>query len=528
MPDTPFQNLAGLCTELEKTTGRKEKTRQIADFLRSLNPDEVKPATLLLAGTVFPEFDGRSLDVGWKTMRGRLSNRGQTTLFRQPLSILQVHRTLSTVAEQTGSGSRDAKERLLDSLYLRASGSERDILTRIIFNNMRIGASEGVIIEAIAEASEQPPLDVRRALMVTGDLGLVAFTAVTGGVDELRRLKASIFVPLKPMLADMAEDVEDALETHGGRTAFEYKYDGARIQIHRKEGQVKVYSRRLSDVTESLPDVVEMMGALDAEEYVVEGEVTAVGESGKPLPFQDLMRRFRRVTDVQETAESIPLRLHLFDALMLEDELLIDAPYTERWRRLSEVAPVEFLAERIVTAEASEAERLFKAALDDGHEGLIAKRLDSLYSPGNRGKNWLKIKTSMTLDVVVAAADWGSGRRRGWLSNYHLAVRSGDAYLVIGKTFKGLTDDQFRWMTDRLQGLALDDDGYTVTVNPVVVLEVEFNEVQRSPHYRSGYALRFARVKRIREDKGGGDVDSLGEVKRLYEEQFRYKDRLEP
>jgi len=363
---------------------------------------------------------------------------------------------------------------------------------------------------------------------MTGDLGKVANVALTRGEEGLKDISVSLFVPLKPMLAAMAEGVSEALEGHGGRTAFEYKYDGARIQIHRQGGETRVFSRRLSDVTGSIPDIVELVErCIPADDVILEGEVIAIGETGRPLPFQDLMRRFTRVKDVEEMAERIPLRLHLFDVLYHDGQLLIDQPYERRWGLLERLVPRDLLAVRIVTESPEEAKGLLEEALEAGHEGLMAKRLDSAYTPGARGKRWFKIKSSETLDLVVAAADWGSGRRRGWLSNYHLAARRGDEYLGIGKTFKGLTDEEFTWMTGRLQELKDYETDYTVHVHPSLVVEVAFNEIQRSPHYRSGYALRFARVTRIRTDKGPGDADTLTRVRELYERQFRYKDRID-
>jgi len=500
----------------------------IAGFLRRLEPDEVAPSVLLLAGTVFPEFDPRSLDVGWSTVRGVLNHGGQTTLFRKRLSIRKVHEILSRVAAASGPGSRKLKEQHIEGLLTSADGDEKDILVRIIFGEMRIGASEGMILEAIAEAIDAPFGVVRRALMMTGNLGEVAEVALSQGEEGLSRVEASLFIPLKPMLANMAEDAAEAIEVHGGETAFEHKYDGARIQIHRRDGETRVFSRRLSDVTDSVPEVVEHVEQrIDGGDVILDGEVVAVGANDRPLPFQDLMRRFTRVKNVDEIVELVPLRLHLFDVLYLKGELLIDEPYRRRWEALESVAPRELLAKRLVTSSLDEAERFLKEALAMGHEGLMAKRLDSPYTPGSRGKAWFKIKEAETLDVVVAAADWGSGRRRGWLSNYHLAVWDGNEPMVIGKTFKGLTDDQFKWMTEKLKSLKASESSYTVHVRPMLVVEVAFNEIQRSPHYESGYALRFARVKRIREDKGPEEADTLQTVEELYEKQFRYKDRVE-
>ena len=528
MTATPFRRLADLAVSLESTAARKEKTALISGFLRAVEHGEVGPAVLLLVGAIFPEFDPRSLDVGWKTVKRVLDGGGQTTLFRERLTVLQVHGILSDVARSSGQGSRRLKEQLIEGLLTSADRREADVLIRIIFGEMRIGVNEGVMMEAIAEAADTSLGVVRRALMMTGDLGRVAEVALAEGEAGLRSLEATLFVPLKPMLANTVEDPREALLEQGGEAAFEYKYDGARIQIHRRGNEVRIFSRRLSDVTGSLPDIVELVkervGGGDA---VLEGEVVAVGENQRPLPFQDLMRRFTRVTDVDEMVGKVPLRLHLFDALLLDGDLLIDEPYSRRWATLEDVAPPELLARRLVTSDPTEAERMLGEALAEGHEGLMAKRLDGAYTPGSRGKAWLKIKAAETLDVVVAAAEWGSGRRRGWLSNYHLAVWEGSEAMVIGKTFKGLTDDEFRWMTERLQGLKTSESDYTVHVRPELVVEVAFNEIQRSPRYRSGYALRFARITRIREDKAPGDADTLGKVRELYERQFRYKDRAD-
>jgi len=526
MTETPFRALADAAHSLEETPSRKGKTALIAGFLRGLQPDEVGPAVLLMVGSIFPEFDPRSLDVGWATVKRVMEGGGQTTLFRERLTVGRVHAVLSDVALRSGQGSRRAKEQLIEGLLVSADPREAEVLVRIIFGEMRIGVNEGVMLDAVAEAAGIPPKAVRRALMVTGDLGKVAQAALTLGEEGLRSMAATLFVPLKPMLASVAEDPEEALEEHGGETAFEYKYDGARIQIHRRSDEVRVFSRRLSDVTGSLPDVVELVNHdIPGGDLILEGEVVAVGENGRPLPFQDLMRRFTRVTDVHEMARRVPLRLFLFDALLVGGDLLVDEPYSARWAALERIAPAGLLARRLVTSDPEAARSMLVEALAEGHEGLMAKKLGSSYTPGTRGKLWLKIKAAETLDVVIAAAEWGSGRRRGWLSNYHLAVWRGSEAMVIGKTFKGLTDDEFKWMTERLLSMKTGETEYTVSVRPELVVEVAFNEIQRSPRYASGYALRFARITRIREDKDPAEADTLGKVEELYARQFRYKDR---
>ncbi len=530
MEGVRFSELIDLCRALESTTKRTEKRRLLASFLHRLSPGEVPPAVLLITGSIFPESDDlHVLEIGGATLGRVLRGARQRPLLEEPLTIVEVHRILEEVAKVSGKGSRRRKEALLEGLFGRLTPVEREYLIRFIFGEPRIGVSEGVMLEGIAEAAGVPLPLVRRAHMFTGDLGKIAQTALIGGEEALRGIGITLFTPVKPMLAEMSYDIEDVIRRHGGRTALEYKFDGARIQVHRKGERIRVFSRRLSDVTSSLPDVVEVIKErVSAEEVVLDGEVTAVGEGGRPLPFQGLMRRFRRVHEVEELVELIPLRLHLFDILYLEGRSLIDEPYERRWDLLSGVCDEELLAERIITGDASEAEAFLEEAVRAGHEGLMAKRLDSDYTPGRRGKKWFKIKPAETLDLVIVAADWGHGRRRGWLSNYHLAAWDEEegVFKVIGKTFKGLTDEEFGEMTRRLLRLRVRETPYTVYVQPRVVVEVAFNEIQRSPHYPSGFALRFARIKRIREDKGPEEADTLRRVRELYEEQFRYKAKM--
>lgn len=526
---TPFAELAHLVLDLESTSRKKEKTLLISDFLRNLEENEISPTVLLVTGKVFPEFDPRSLDVGWVTLRKVIEEGGgQTTLLKGPLTIVKVHETLLAIASAQGPGSRNLKERLLEGIYSDACREEVEVLNRIIFGEMRIGVSEGVMIEAIAETVKVPLTLVRRALMFTGDMGLVAETAIILGQKGLKKIKPSLFTPLKPMLATMASDINEAIDMHGGNTAFEYKFDGARIQIHRKEDDIKIFTRNLSDITESLPDIVHTIyNSFARGEYIMEGEVTAVGPNDRPLPFQDLMRRFTRVKNVKEMTEKIPLHLHIFDILYFKDRLLIDTDNRSRRKLLEDLLPRKYLVKRLVTSNHLEAELMLEEAIKAGHEGLMAKKLGSHYAPGARGKLWLKIKPVENLDVVIRAADWGSGRRKGWLSNYHLSVKADEEYLVIGKTFKGLTDEQFKWMTKELQKQVTSENSYTVNVSPGIVVEVSFNEIQKSPNYKSGYALRFARVKRIREDKPVEDVDTLERVIELYEKQFKHKDKFQ-
>jgi DNA ligase-1 len=518
--ETPFKDLVALCHRLQATSSRLEKRRLIGEFLRRLASGEVAPAVLLITGRIFPEARSEALNVGWATLQRALAGPRQATLLQRDLSILEVQRAFQMVAEVSGRDSVAQRRRLLATLLGQADEGEQDILLRNIFGEMRIGVNEGVMAEAIADAAGVPQDLVREALMFSGDLGRVASVALTGGRGGLEAIKLQLFRPVKPMLAEMAEDVAEALQEHGGASAFEYKFDGARIQIHRRREEVKIFSRRLSDVTESLPEVVAVAKAFRPESFLVEGEVVAVDHRGRVQPFQDLMRRFRRVHGVDEAMRDLPLRLHLFDLLYLEGQTLIGRPYRDRWSLLEANFPAEGLAKRLITADVQEAASFLQEALAVGHEGLMAKDPSAPYTPGKRGKRWFKIKKAEFLDVIITAAEWGHGRRRGWLSNYHLAVGDAEGKLyMVGKTFKGLTDAEFRWMTEKLVSLKVSEDRHAVYVKPEVVVEVAYSDVQRSPHYDSGFALRFARIKRIREDKGPADIDTLERLRILYGRQ---------
>jgi DNA ligase-1 len=353
--------------------------------------------------------------------------------------------------------------------------------------------------------------------------------ALSGGVAGLQEVDIKLFVPLLPMLSELSQDFGEIFKAHGGKTALEYKYDGARVQIHKEGERVRIWSRRLSEVTSSLPEIVKIAHRdLHGDSFILDAEVVAVGKDGRPFPFQELMRRFKRVHGIESAASEIPLSLHLFDCLFFDGHSLIDESYESRWLKLSAITGGKNLAQRKIATANAEAESFLKEALAAGHEGLMAKALDSPYMPGNRGKLWFKIKPSETVDCVIVAADRGSGRRRGWLSNYHLAVADGaGGFAPVGKTFKGLTDKEFTEMTARLKALELKDDGYTVTVRPEVIVEVAYNEIQRSPQYSSGFALRFARITRIREDKSPEQATTLTELQSLYEKQFIAKSKRE-
>ncbi|MCH7760543.1 ATP-dependent DNA ligase [candidate division TA06 bacterium] len=529
---TSFSQLVQLCQRLEGTQKRKEKMRLLGDFLLSLHEGEIAPAVYLLLGTIFSTQDPRTLDVSWKSLQevGAGVKPASTGSASDGLTVLEVHQIFSEVAKASGKGSRKEKGELLEKLFNRASREEARILRKIIFGEMRHGVGEGMMLKALSEAGDVDHQLVERAQMFTGDLGELARIALTQGGVGLVKISLHLFHPVQPMLAQLGEDFSSLIAEHQGKTALEYKLDGARVQIHKGGKEVRIFSRHLKEVTESIPEITtQIHKEIQAKEAIFDGEVIATNSQGKPLPFQELMRRFRRVHKVELSMKEVPVRLFLFDLLYMNGRSLIDLSYKERWKCLKEISPEDLLVPRIITGEISEAKSFLKEATISGHEGLMAKSLESPYTPGARGKRWFKIKPAETLDLVIVAADWGSGRREGWLSNYHLACRDSETgeYWVIGKTFKGLTDEEFIQMTKDLQNLKISETPYTVSVKPQIVVEIAYNEIQRSPKYESGFALRFARFTRIREDKTPREADTLTRLKDLYQRQFQYKGRIE-
>lgn len=557
MSPTAFAQLAQLGEQLEQTRKRRELAALLAKFLTGLEAGEIPPAVRLTIGQVFPEWDERSLNVSWKALiavvddlvdappevrqqiwseavdggeaiRSLLEHSRRQAPVSPPLTLLDVYHTLEAIAATAGRGSRARKAELLKGLLTRASPVEAKYLAKIIYQDMRHGVSEGIMLDGIAKAARIKTRPVRRANQFWGDVGEVAFVALTEGETGLSQATVRLFHPIKPMLAQTAEGLAEAFERFGGKLALEYKLDGARVQIHCQGDRIHMYSRNLADVTASLPDVASSVREkLRTGEAILEGEVIAVDAQGRPLPFQHVMRRFRRKHDVAAMVEEIPVRLFLFDLLYVNGRPLVDAPNGERWTILEHAAGQLGLVPRLLPQTLDEAEAFARTAYTEGHEGVMAKDPDSSYNPGVRGKTWLKLKHVMSLDLVIVAADWGYGRRHGWLSNYHLAARDTESgeYLVVGKTYKGLTDNEFQAMTERLLDLERSRSDSTVYVSPQVVVEVQFNEVQESGQYRAGLALRFARISARREDKTTGEADTLQAVRHLYEQQFRYKGR---
>jgi len=561
MMPTSFRLLAELCERLEATKKRLLMIDAVADFLKRLDQEEVEPAVAMILGRPFPRRSQQTLDVSWATLSGIIEHmagverkefwqafsksgdigsatkavlensktRRQAVLFERALTIVEVRRDFSAIGETSGTGSRGKKERLMEALFSLASPVEAKYLVRIFIGEMRTGFHEGLMEQTAAKAFDIPLVDVQKASMITGDVGEVASVLKAEGREGLGRIGFEVFRPVQLMLAQMADNVEEALKEHGGKTAFEYKYDGARVQIHKHGDQVRIFSRRLTDATGSLPEIVEaVITNVVAREAILEGEVVAVNSSGSPIPFQHLMRRFKRVHAIEESAEQIPVKLYLFDILYLDGESLISFPYLQRRQKLSEIAGKILLATQIVTENVAIAKPFLGEALAAGHEGLMVKDVNSAYTPGIRGKRWLKIKPVLEpLDLVIVAAEYGYGRRHGWLSDYYLAARDAETgeFVEVGKTFKGLTDAEIIEMTRRLKETATRETTGRVSVAPTIVVEVAYNEIQRSPKYKCEMALRFARITRIREDKNAEDADTIQRVREIYEKQFLKKGR---
>ncbi len=558
---TPFKTLAELCEKLENTRKRLLMIDLVADFLQNLETQEIEPAVSMILGKPFPKSCQQTLDVSWATISeivkritkvewnifmDAFSKTGdigsatkivfeasklerQVALFERTLTIGEVRRSLEAMAEATGHGSREKKERLIEALLGLASPIEAKYLVKIFIGEMRTGFYEGLMEQAVSKAFQIPLELVQKASMTISDIGEVAFIAKKEGEKGLSKMGFKVFRPVKLMLAQMAGSFTDALKEHDGRTALEYKLDGARVQIHKLSGEVRIFSRRLTDVTESLPEIVEIVRkTILAKEAIFEGEVIAVDGQGFPIPFQHLMRRFKRVHAIKDMAERIPVKLYLFDIIYLNGESLITLSYLQRRKILAENAGQIPLTAQKITDKSEEAEQFLKDAIDAGHEGLMAKKPESPYIPGTRGKHWLKIKPVLEpLDLVIVAAEYGYGRRHEWLSDYYLAARDVETgeFLMVGKTFKGLTDSEIVEMTLRLKKLTIKEEHRRVVVIPKIVVEVIYNEIQKSPKYKCGMALRFARISRIREEKTPEDADTIQRVKEIYEKQFSKKGR---
>ena len=511
-----FHELVQTSRSVAETSGRLAKIELIAALLKRADPEQIEIAIAFLSGA---PRQGR-IGIGYAALQA--AKPGQAA-GAPTLELATIDATLHRLANIAGKGSAQAKERLLRDLLTHATAQEQEFLLRLIEGELRQGALEGLVTEAVALAAGLEAEAVRRATMLAADLGRVAHAALTQGAAGLTRFHVELFRPLQPMLAQAADDVKDALARLGqgegeGGAAFEYKLDGARIQVHKAGDEVRVFSRQLNDVTQAVPEVVEAVRRLPLADAILDGEAIALRPDGTPLPFQVTMRRFGRKLDVARLRAELPLAPFFFDLLYADGAPLLDEPYARRYAALAAAVPDEQRAPRIVTSDAGEAAAFFERAVAAGQEGLMAKALDARYDAGARGAAWLKLKAVHTLDLVVLAAEWGHGRRRGRLSNLHLGARDADAggFVMLGKTFKGMTDEMLEWQTAKLLELETRREAHVVYVRPELVVEVAFNGIQASPTYSGGLALRFARVVRYRPDKSPGQSDTIETVRELY------------
>jgi DNA ligase-1 len=510
-PEPLLADLVAASHDVGATRARNAKIARIADYLRTLagNTTHVAIGVAYLAG----DLPQRKIGIGYAQVS---ELRGRAPASAPSLTLIDVDTTFEAIKNESGSGSARRRIGLMTALLDLATAAEQDFLTRLLVAELRHGALEGVVLEGVARAFDVAAIDVRKAAMLAGGLPQVAVALAQAGRAGLDRFQLQLFRPLQPMLADTAADVDDALGRLG-EAAFEYKMDGARVQVHKEGDKVELYTRSLRPVTGTVPEVVDRVRALPAQALVLDGEVIAMSADGRPLPFQETMKRFGRKLDDEALRTAMPLSVFFFDALRVDSETLIDRPLTERWNALCSVTADADRVPRIVTSQLDEADAFATRALATGHEGVMAKGLESIYSAGRRGAEWLKIKSAHTLDLVVLAAEWGSGRRHGWLSNLHLGARDpvDGGFVMLGKTFKGMTDETLGWQTAELLAREIKRDSYVVHVRPELVVEIAFNDVQVSQQYPGGVALRFARLKRYRDDKTAGEADTIEQVRAL-------------
>ena len=503
-----FEELVTASASVAESSARLQKTKHLAAILKRLAPPEIEVAVAFLSGS---PRQGR-IGIGGAVLS---TLRDTSPAEASTLEIADVDDAFARAAAVSGPGSQAARVQVLRDLLRRATQPEQDFIARLIFGELRQGALEGVLVDAVAQAAEIPAARVRRAAMLAGALAPVARAALVDGDTDLTGFMIQLGRPVQPMLAQSAATIDDALEELG-EASLEYKLDGARVQVHKLDDEVRIYSRNLREVTPALPEVVEIVRAAPAREIILDGEAIALRPDGSPWPFQITMRRFGRKLDVNSLRNELPLTPAFFDVLYLDGQSLVDEPLTRRLTALSDVISSQWLVPRLVTADRDAAAGFLTRSIATGHEGVMAKAVGGTYTAGRRGNAWVKVKPARTLDLVVLAAEWGHGRRRGTLSNLHLGARDPDGgFVMLGKTFKGMTDEMLAWQTKKLLELEVARDSYTVFVRPELVVETAFNEIQESPQYPGGVALRFARVKRYRTDKSASEADTIATVRSM-------------
>lgn len=564
-----FHDFAETCQALSQTSSRLQIAELAGNLLTQLPVDEAACAARFMVGKALKQGAAKRLQVSGRTiwrvtvaMTGGVDQgeeifaaatdfgeaieilmRSSHAYHEPTLTIAEVDRSLGEIAAIEGRNSRARKLDALRRLFERATPLEAKYLAKILIGEMRHGLSEGLMLEAIARMAARPISEIRRAHMLEGDLGRLVLSLRSPGSgappttisersdatsvpssDQPDLPPATVAKPLRPMLAAPAPTIAEAFRILDGNLALELKLDGARVQVHCNGSDVRIFSRRMNDITSSLPEVVEMMTRLGGRPAIFDGEVIAIDKTGRQLAFQEVMRRFGRTRDIERLRVEQPVRLFLFDLIGLDGKLMTEVAYSDRYaalRGIADSAQLE-LPRRILPKALGDGEIFYARALVEGYEGAMAKGLSSLYTPGARGRGWLKIKGARTLDLVIVAADWGYGRRHGWLSNYHLAARDehNGNFVEVGKTFKGLTDEDFAEMTTRLQTLKVNESRGTVYVHPEVVVEVAYSDIQRSPRYAAGMALRFARIVGVRMDKRPEEADTIETVAAAFDRQI--------
>jgi DNA ligase 1 len=497
-----FSEVVACSAAVGATRARTAKAAALARVLRAATPDEIEPATAWLAGE---PRQGR-LGAGWRTV-GALDAPPADA---PSLQVMDVEQRLDGLAATSGTGSAARRAAQLDHLFRAATEDEQRFLRRLLTGELRQGALEGVMLEAIAAATDVPAAVVRRAFFLSGSLPDTARMALTGGVAALKAVAPEVGRPVRPMLASPAENLAAALAELGAEVSVEFKLDGARIQVHRDGDTVRVWTRTLKEVTERLPEVVKLVRGLPCRSVVLDGETLALHDDGRPRPFQETASRFGA------EAHELLLRPFFFDCLHLDGTDLIDEPLSARLAALQQVAGAHRIP-GVLRPSPAEAGAFLEQALDAGHEGVMVKALDAPYAAGRRGRAWQKVKPVHTLDLVVLGAEWGYGRRTGTLSNIHLGARDPDGGepIMVGKTFKGMTDALLAWQTETFPQYARERRGHEVLLRPELVVEIELDGVQRSPRYPGGVALRFARVVRYRPDKTPAEADTIDAVRAL-------------
>jgi DNA ligase-1 len=508
-------DVAAASAEVGATSARLAKITRIAEVLRGAGTEDDPKLVAVVVSWLSGELPQRQIGVGWAALRSLPAPADEPSL-----SVLQVDAAFSEIGQVAGRGSQARRADLVKGLFAAATEPEQTFLRRLLAGELRQGALVGVMADAVAKAADITAPVVRRAAMLGGDLPAVAAAALTGGEAALDQFTLKVGQPVGPMLAQTATGVREALERLGGTAVFEAKLDGARVQIHRAGDTVSIYTRSLDDVTARLPEVVDATLALPVTDLIADAEAIALRPDGRPHRFQVTASRFGRSVDIAKARESQPLSVFVFDLLRLDGEDLLDRPASERIAVLDAIVPKAHRVDRLITDGPDAAQRFLDVTLDAGHEGVMAKSLSALYEAGRRGAGWLKVKPVHTLDLVVLAVEWGSGRRTGKLSNIHLGALNPETggFVMLGKTFKGMTDAMLEWQTARFMELADGPtDGYVVKLRPEQVVEIAFDGVQGSTRYPGGMALRFARVLRYRDDKSPAEADTIDTVRTFYE-----------